>query len=355
MLLAGDDHLLTLPLPPVKSLYTAALRGSSTFELRLSGAALSAPPGRSDDGSPSLLEPQDETDAHRCVEEREEEVICGNSIEHAATQPSATCSTGARRKGTKKAGPTSERGTKRPRSTPSSPPTAAAAAAAVMDEYDFQSHDFQGESRQPLLSKPGRQGGGATTAKAAKTKAKVGGGGPGKAKTRVKRADTLTPKMAAAQTAKGGSIAARRALPAALKSWTIAKPPTKHFTPTTEPTVPSRRARAAKRSKVCAAFALCSLLANVSLPSPHVCPRRSRARFASTVGLLSAHVGSIGDVTTQDTQPDRRSDEDAVSAVPWRPTHAPEFRRGKPTNRKRSQATAAASATPAPRKRARQR
>jgi hypothetical protein len=209
MLLAGDDHLLTLPLPPLKSLYKAALRDSSTFELRLSGASLSAPPGRSDDGSPSLLEPQDETDDHRCVEEREEDVACGNSIEHAATQPSATCSTGARCKGTKKAGPTSERGAKRARSTPS-PPTATAVAAAVMDEYDFESHDFQGESRQPLLSKPGKQAGGATTAKAAKAKAKVGGGGVGKATTRVRRADTLTPQVGGVANSQGRRQGGRR-------------------------------------------------------------------------------------------------------------------------------------------------
>ena len=255
LLLAGNDHLLTLPLPPVKLLYKAALRGSSTFELRLSGAALSAPPGRSDDSSPSPLEPQDEADNHRRVEEWEEEEAYAKS-------------TGERRKGAKKAG-ASARGAKRTKGTP--PPTAAAAAAAaaaaVMDEYDFESHDFQGESRQPLLGKPGRRGGGATTAKAAKAKAKAGGGGAGKATTRVTHANTLTPKVAAARTAKGGKAdggggtTARRALPAAAKSRTTAQPSTKRSTPTTEPAVP--RARAAKRSKVCVAFVPVSPPCNV--------------------------------------------------------------------------------------------
>lgn len=254
MLLAGDDHLLTLPLPPVKSLYNAVLRGSSTFELRLSGAALSAPPGRSIDGSLSPLEPQGETDDHRRVEEWEEEKTYANSIEHAATQPSATCSTGERRQGAKKAGPTSECGAKRTKGTP---PPRAAAAAAVMDEYDFESHDFQGESRRLLLARPGRQGGRVTTAKTANSKAKVGGGGAGKATTRVGRAETLTPKVAAARTAKGGGkaddgggTAARRALPASAKSRSTASPTIKRSKPTNKPTVPSRRVRSAKRSKV---------------------------------------------------------------------------------------------------------
>jgi hypothetical protein len=201
---SGDDHLLTLPLPPLKSLYKAVQRGASTFALiQLAGAALSAP-------AEQQLEQRDE---------EEEAAAYANSIEDPDAEPAVSKATDANRAarrttgggkavgghwlgcdieetkikaGAKAGGKAGAGAGERKRTTHAAKKDAPAAAEAV---YDFDEYDFDGEKNAGAAVKARKHAGG-----------------------RSARADTRTPKKAkaaaaAAAVAVARSPAARRALP----------------------------------------------------------------------------------------------------------------------------------------------